>query len=53
VRWVGTFDLKVLWNLAEHPRFLGELRQGLVDHGLSPADADILLHWSIDRGILS
>ncbi len=53
VRWAGTFDLMALRDLAGIPQFLGDLRQGLVDQGLSPADADRLLYWCIDRRILS
>jgi hypothetical protein len=53
VRWVGAFDLMILSSLARDPRPLGDVRLGLVAHGLTLENADAVLQWSIERGILS
>jgi hypothetical protein len=53
VRWIGAFDLMILFGLARVPRPLGEMRLGLVAHGLTLESADAVLQWSMERGILS
>jgi hypothetical protein len=53
VRWVGTFDLMILFRLARVPRPLCNVRSGLMAHGLTLENADAVLQWSMERGIIS
>lgn len=53
VRWVSTFDLMILFRLARVPRPPCDVHLGLQAYGLTSENADAVLRWSLERGILS
>jgi hypothetical protein len=53
VRWVGTLDLMILFRLTCIARPIYAVRLGLMAHGLTLENANTVLQWSIERGVLS
>jgi 2-polyprenyl-6-methoxyphenol hydroxylase-like FAD-dependent oxidoreductase len=52
VRWLGTFDLLILRELAQDPVSSDSLVRSLRDHGLTGSETELLLRWCLARGIL-